>query len=590
MPLLPVDAPVPPPGIPPLLATADADRRAGGPYAAAAVLARALYPRASAATIAARDIELRAIAPDLPVPMARTTLSDTVARPERILIPAPQRTLRVANGFAEFVAATLTGPASFLVTGFAEADFADREIIEVLVRRVPDLTILTCDLSGWSEKGPAPFWGGPADDGPAGYRAAVEWCQERGCHHAVIDLGTRGLALAEPDGDDWWAMVHAVAVGLGSLEREEEAEELLGRARAATTDPARHSTMAYTSAMLLTRHHDPARRDLDAALSWVNIGIALCGLLPDRPDRAMKLGFDLNGKALIQARRGRTDEALDLVEAALALADTDLPPDAQRIHRLVLRANRAQLRVARGELEEALADLDAVIAADPGYPDYYIDRGNLLLRLGRADEAVADYREAARVGPPFAEAYFNCAEVRYTRGDLEGALADLDYALELDPDFVDALVNRAGLLTAAGEHDRARADVDHGLTVDPDNAYLLCALGQIEQACGDVVRARAAFDRAVRRDPSLPLAWAGRGVLAYERGEVDAAIADFGRALALTEDPGLLFNRALALRAAGRHPEAEADLARAHTLAPDDPEIHAALTTPPPTTTPQTTP
>ncbi|ROO90171.1 tetratricopeptide repeat protein [Actinocorallia herbida] len=577
MPLLTVDTPVLPQGLPRLLATADADRGTGGPYAAAAVLARALFPRAPAELIAARDIELRAIAPDLPVPLARATLSDTVPRPERILIPAPQRTLRVANGFAEFVRDALAGPAAFLVTGYAAADPADREIVDVLVRRVPDLTVVVCDLPDPAAgSAPAPFWDGPAD-GSAAIRAAVEWCQERGCHHAVVELGRRGLAVAEPDGDDWWAIVHAVAVGLGALEREEEAEEVLGMARSVTTDPARQSTMAYTSAMLLTRHHDPARRDLEAALGWVNIGIALCGLLPEQADRAVKLGFDMNGKALIKSRLGRPGEAMELVEAAIALADADLADGAQRIHRLVLRANRAQLRVRAGDLDAALADLDAVIAADPGYPDYYIDRGNILAGLGREDAALADYRTAARVGPPFAEAYFNCAEIGYARGDHAGALADLDYALELDPDFIDALVNRAGLLTAAEEYPRARADVDRGLAVDPGNPYLLCALGQIEQAAGDPVRARAAFDGAVRADPSLAVAWAGRGMLAYARGEVEAAIADLGHAVDLAEEPGLLFNRALALRAAGRSAEAAADLARAHTLAPDDQEITEAL-------------
>ncbi|GAB2847797.1 hypothetical protein GCM10022221_54020 [Actinocorallia aurea] len=576
MPLLTVDKPVPPKDLPPLLAAAEADRRASGPYAAASGLARALFPQAPADVIAAHDVELRAIAPDLPVPLSRTTLSDTVPRAERILIPAPQRTLRVANGFAEFVRDSLTGPATFLVTGYAEADPADREIVDVLVRRVPDLTVVVCDLPGPEPERRAPFWGG-AEGGTAAVRAAVEWCQERGCHHAVVEIGRRGLADAEVDGDDWWAIAHAVAVGLGALEREEEAEEMLGATRAATTDPGRQSTMAYTSAMLLTRHHDPAMRDLDAALGWVNVGIALCGLLPDKADRAVKLGFDMNGKALIQSRRGLADEAMDLVGAAIELADTDLPEGAQRIHRLVLRANRAQLHLSAGDPESALADLDFVIAADPGYPDYYIDRGNVLAGLGRTDEALADYRTAARVGPPFAEAYFNCAEIAYARGDLAGALADLDYALELDPDFIDALVNRAGLLTAVEEFARARADVDRGLAADPGNPYLLCALGQIEQAAGDPVRARAAFDRAVRADPSLAVAWAGRGMLAYARGEVEAAIADLGRAVGLAEDPGLLFNRALALRAAGRADEAAADLARAHALAPDDAEITEAL-------------
>lgn len=580
MPHLQVGEPRVPADVPPVLARAGADRRRGGPYAAASELARVLVPRAPLSAVAAHDIELRAIAPDLAVPVLRTTRSEALPRDERILVPAPQRTLRIANGFAEFVRDALDGPYTFLVTSYAEADPADRQVVEVLARRVPQLTIVTCDAPHPDDPGDG-LWGDLWEEGDAArYRDAVEWCQERGCHDAVSELGRRALfeaEAAEPGTEDWWAIVHAMAIGLGSLHREEEAAELLAYARGHTTDPFWHSTIAYTEAMLLTRHHDPARRDLEKALGLVNIGIALCGLLPGRENRAVKLGFDLNGKALIQARRGLADEALALVEEAIALADRDLPEDAQPIHRMVLRANRAQLLAARGEYEAALADLDTAISADPGYPDYYIDRGNLLVRLGRDDDAIADYETAMRVGPPFPEAYYNRAEVRFNRGDQEGALADLDYALELDPDFVDALVNRAGLLAARGEYERARADAEAGLASDPGNPYLLCALGQVESEAGDAGRAWAAFEEALRREPTLAAAWAGRGMLAYELGKVEDAIADLDRAVRLSEEPSLLFNRAMALRAAGREREAVDDLTRALELDPDDLDIRLAL-------------
>ncbi|GAA2718341.1 hypothetical protein GCM10010439_01120 [Actinocorallia aurantiaca] len=579
MPHLLVAEPRVPADVPPVLASAGADRRLGGPYAAASALARALVPRAPMSSIAAHDIELRAIAPDLAVPVLRTTVAESLPREERILVPAPQRTLRIANGFAEFVRDAVTEPRTFLVTSYAEADPADKELIGVLARRVPQLTIVTCDAPGAEERDG--FWAGLWEDGDAArHRDAVEWCQERGCHEAAVEIGRRavfGTEVAEPGTEDWWAIVHATAIGLASLKREEEAEELLGYARTHTTDPFWHSTIAYTSAMLLARHHDPGRRDLEAALGLVNIGIALCGLLPGREDRAVKLGFDLNGKALIQARRGLRDEALALVEEAIELAETDLPAGSQAVHRMVLRANRAQLLVQHGDPEAALADLNAVVDADPGYPDYYVDRGNLLVALGREDEGVADYETAMRVGPPFPEAYYNRAEVRFARGEHEAALADLDYALELDPGFVDALVNRAGLLAAGGEHERARADAEAGLAADPGNPYLLCALGQVESAIGDVARAWAAFEEALRHEPSLAAAWAGRGMLAYELGKVADAVADLDRAVGLAEEPGLLFNRAMALRAAGREREAVADLTRALELAPDDLDIRLAL-------------
>jgi tetratricopeptide (TPR) repeat protein len=89
--------------------------------------------------------------------------------------------------------------------------------------------------------------------------------------------------------------------------------------------------------------------------------------------------------------------------------------------------------------------------------------------------------------------------------------------------------------------------------------------------------ARTALDTALEADPSLAAAWANRGILAFETGDAGGAVHDLTRALELGEDAPLLFNRAVALRAAGREREAVADLTRALELAPDDDEVRHAL-------------
>lgn len=583
----------------------NADRRLRGPYTAAGALAGLLVPVALdrwPELVAAHDIELRAVAPDLQhlVPARRQSVAASIPRAERILVPAPQRTLRIANGLAEFVAEHLGrlggGPYGLTVCNLDRADAADRELLQVLARRIePSLLMVTVQPDGPDEVVDA---GEPGQIGPRlgavlhllgnspdpaeaaeALLFATGWCLENGCHDAAAELGLRGLTFARPEHDPetWWELVHDTTMALAALGREAESEAVLHRARAATVSPVWHSTIAYSLAMLRTRHQDPAQRDLDAALGWINTGIALCGLLPDPASRAVKLGFDLNGKALIESRRGNVEEALRLVQEAIDLADRDLDPGVQPIHRLVLRANRAQLRIMLGDHLAALADLDAVIAADPGYPDYYLDRGNLLHRLGRDEDAVADYETALKVGLPFPEPYYNRAEIRFAHGDLEGARADLDRVLVLDPGFLDALVNRSGLLVALEDYDGARADVAAGLARQPANPYLLCTLGQIEMAAGRRSQAREAFDAALEAAPDLAVAWASRGVLAFESGDAEAAIADLTQALLLGEDPAVLFNRALALRDAGRQAEAKADLTRARELAPNDPDIAQAL-------------
>lgn len=549
----------------------DSDRRLGGPYTLAAALLERLVPEALARwpeLVAAHDIEIRVAAPALRSRVAprRRSLAEGLPQEERILIPGARRTLRIANGLAEFVRDHLRrrGALEVVVRNLQEADPSDRELVVVLARRLdPELLRITA--------GPSAPGGGPLRTDFARYR-------DEGFHHAMAEAGLetlRGMAF-EDDPDGWHRLMHRVAGALEAVEREDEARELYDRGRRRSTDPRYRASMAYGTAMLLVRHHDHARRDPEEAMAWINEAVTIASLLPDPRLRAFHLGFDLNGKALVEVRAGRAEAALNLVEEAVALAERHLP-DEHPIHRLVLYANRAQLLALAGRSREALDDYGRAIEMDPGYPDHYLDRGNLLHRLGRTAEALADYQAVMRLSPPFPEAYYNRAEIRFTAGDLGGALTDLDHTLELDPDFGPAYVNRAGIHALTGGYDLARRDVERGLQLEPGNAHLLCVLGQVEAARGRAAEALAAFDAALESDPDLAPAWAGRGEIAYERGDHESALTELTHALKLAESAELLFNRAVVLRAAGRPVEAARDLARAHELDPDDEEIRRAL-------------
>ncbi|MFC4111409.1 tetratricopeptide repeat protein [Nonomuraea zeae] len=518
--------------------------------------------------VAAYDIEIRAAAPALRdlVPARRRSLADELPRAQRILVPGARRTLRIANGLAEFVRDHLlrAGPLTLSVHNLGEADHTDAELVTVLRRRLaPELLRI--------EEGPSAPGAGPL---PADF----DRFRDEGFHHAMAESGLealRGLTY-EDDPAGWEHLLQRVAGALEAVEREDEARELYDRARRESTDPKRRATAAYATAMILVRHHDPARRDPEQALAWVNEAITITSLLPDRRERAFHLGFDLNGKALVEVRRDRRAAAAELVRQAIDLAETDLA-DEHPIHRLVLYANRGQLLAMAGRHEAALADYTRAIEADPGYPDYYLDRGNLLHKLGRLAEALADYESVMRLSPPFPEAYYNRAELRFVSGDHEGARADLDHTLDLDPSFTPAYVNRSGLHAAAGDYARARQDVEQGLRLAPRDPHLLCVLGQIELAESRYPEARMAFDTALELDPELVAAWASRAELAFERGDRSAALTDLTHALKLEETAELLFNRSVVYRAAGLPEQARQDLVRAAELAPGDEDVGRAL-------------
>ncbi|MGW0806925.1 tetratricopeptide repeat protein [Nonomuraea sp. NPDC002799] len=549
----------------------DADRRIGGPYTFAAGLLRHLVPRALErwpALVAAHDIEIRAAAPELrdTVPARRLSLAGSLPRRQRILVPGVRRSLRLANGLAEFVREHLlrAGPLALTVTNLGEADHTDVELVAVLRRRLdPGLLLI--------EEGPTAAGAGPL-------RADFDRYRDEGFHHAMAEAGLealRGMAYDE-DPEGWQHLLQRVAAALEAVEREDEARELYDRGRRVSTDPRQRATMAYGTAMILVRHHDHSRRDPEQAMAWINEAVTITSLLPEPRDRAFHLGFDLNGKALVELRGGRHDAAMELVRRAVDLAESDLP-DEHPIHRLVLYANRGRLLALAGREEQALADYTRAVEADPGYPDYYLDRGNLLHRLGRFEEALADYESVMRLSPPFPEAYYNRAELRFAAGDLDGARADLDHTLELDPEFAAAYVNRSGIHAARGDHARARQDVADGLKLLPREPHLLCVLGQVELAENRYPEARIAFDQALELDPDLVAAWASRAELAFERGDHEGALADLTRALKLEETAELLFNRSVVYGAAGLRGRAEEDLLRAAELAPDDEDVQRAL-------------
>lgn len=167
---------------------------------------------------------------------------------------------------------------------------------------------------------------------------------------------------------------------------------------------------------------NPGRHD--TALRWINQAIAFADWMPD-PDRGpFHAAFNRNGKALVEAHRGRPREALALVEEAMRILDDHLEPDAHQLHRSVLRHNRAQVRIGLGDLEGALADFDHVIAADPYYTEYHFDRAGLLRRMGRPADALAEYDLALRDGLPFTEIHYNRADTLVELDQAERAVSE----------------------------------------------------------------------------------------------------------------------------------------------------------------------
>ena len=436
---------------------------------------------------------------------------------------------------------------------------AERQVLHDLRRReleAADEPSLRLGAIAWH----AEHGGDPSGAGVLALRHALDYCMDLGFYHAVLDYGERGRERVtyQSNPEQWWAFTTKMTTSLAALGLPEEALPLYDEARELSTSPDVHMQAAYATAMIYTRHLGDERRDHACARRWINQAIAYAAQLPDPKERETRTAFYRNGLALIEVHRGEPAAALALVENCLASLDAALEPDEQALHRSVLRHNRAQVNASLGRLDEAFADYNAVIACDPNYAEYHLDRGILLHRQGRLTEALADYDQAIRLSPPFPEAYYNRAEARTAAGDIEEALADYGYVLELDPRLTDAHINRSARLAELAQSDShalrpAWQSVNSGLAVAADSPELLCLKGQLHEVGDEPEEAAAAYSAALAADSDCAEAWALRGVLAHQVGDLTSAITDLERALSLSDSPGISFNLAVAYHDAARH-------------------------------------
>jgi tetratricopeptide (TPR) repeat protein len=645
---------------------------------------RALVPQALSLQpqlVARYQVELLTVAPELheTFPAARETLTSLAVPEERTRYYSRLRTLRIANGLAEFLGEHLghgSAVRSITIDDVHQADPTDQEFLAVLLRRL-DPARLTIVLAGsaefatepdadWPAEVRAPLSGGlpaairrwcervdapevvaagtaqppgalaaeyvardgtsddptlrqayddcPDEDrrglhdaradelaalgehsltigaipyhrehgtdlettGVLALKKALYYCLDMGFYDATVDLAQRGRSFVDWQRQHlpWWAFTSKMATALAALGRTDEALAIYDEARRTTRTPALHMYCAYATAMLLTRHVPLEQRDHEQALAWINQAIAIATILPDQEQRAFETVFNTNGRALIEAHRGDPQLALELVTSGIDELDRELQPDEQRLHRSVLRHNRAQVLTGLGRLEEALADYRAVIEVDPNYPEYHFDLANLLRRLGRLDEALAEYDTTIELGPPFPECYYNRADLHVSRGELDEAIADYTYVIHLDPSNVDAYVNRAGIRADLGETAAAAQDIEAGLAQSPNNPHLLCLRGRLQLEAGQLDAARAALDAVLEADDTVAEAWALRGAVAFEAADLRVALADLSRAAELDATAAILFNRATVHERLGQYGAAIADLDQAIALDPDDPDAH----------------
>jgi protein O-GlcNAc transferase len=230
----------------------------------------------------------------------------------------------------------------------------------------------------------------------------------------------------------------------------------------------------------------------------------------------------------------------------------------------------ALVRFQEGRDQDALDQIEAALAIQPN-AEALATRGNILIRLQRLDDALASFDQAIAEKPDYAEALYNRGNCRQYLGRTEDAVADYSRALALNPGYEPALTNRGNALSKLRRFSQALTDYDAALQLRPRDplalyhkANALKDLQRFDEALGD-------YDRALALDPDLTAAWNNRGMVLRELGRPAEALASFDRALALKpDDAAALFHRgALQWVDYGRYEPALRDLEDVVRIAPD---------------------
>lgn len=266
--------------------------------------------------------------------------------------------------------------------------------------------------------------------------------------------------------------------------------------------------------------------------------------------------------AAARLRMGHYDEATRLAGGALALP-------VARLIRAAATVFSARARRSNADLNAAVADLDAVLAAEPDDARALRLRGELRNDRGDEDGAVQDLSRALSLDPADEWSRAELADLHCDAGRLERALTLLEGfpAKRKKEGWWWALKGRA--LATSKDVKRGLPALDKAVRLAPRSAPVVAWRGEARRVAKRYRAALADFEKALRLDPDFVYAHEWRARLLLMLGRPKAALSSCD---ALTRrDPRHVYGpsyRAEALFKLGRCREACAELEKVHPMDP----------------------
>ena len=245
---------------------------------------------------------------------------------------------------------------------------------------------------------------------------------------------------------------------------------------------------------------------------------------------------------------------------------------------------RARLTAADGNAAGALKEVDALLARQADNADAWMLKGDLLARdtSGKraADTtAAADaYRQALKAKADNVQAHLALIRIEITRGDFVAANTQWTALQKVAPRHPQTLFFEAVLAEQKGDYKRTRELTQLLLRSASNDPQVLMLAGQAELKLNALTQAEAHFAKALQVAPKATVPRRQLAQVQLRNGQADKALATLRPLLeADPPDAEALSLAAQAQMMQGNTAAADASLAKASKLKPDDPRLRTAV-------------
>ena len=225
--------------------------------------------------------------------------------------------------------------------------------------------------------------------------------------------------------------------------------------------------------------------------------------------------------------------------------------------------NRALASFRQGGGAGAMAAVQAIITAHPGFTTAYGVLASMQRDSGDLGAAIATLEEVVRRGVADQSVMVVLGSYLQEAGAFDKAAAPLQAVIASHPDYADAYNGLGVVYSRQGRHADARAAFRKVIELDPTSATAYQNIAVDELAVGDLAAASADLTRALALDPRLASAHNALAAVHMRQGRTSDAIAEWQAAL--RSNPRLydaLYNLGTVLYDAGRRDEARPHLER----------------------------